>query len=214
MSPNISDFTVIPIKSELRSSLGIYVVEINKGTTAHQAKDKLYYARRNFKNDSLTNSEIDDIRNRTKKIDVIIKLNLIDKSTKIPKLSSKNKQDQKDLILNYRIEILVENTGQSLIHNIQCFMNYYSEFRKEEINEVFENSSRDEYTFNSGTNKSTIIGSKYYNPLHIQTYQKLGEFEISKKDLYSDQILNILLCMDNAKPKRQNIKLCHLRNKK
>jgi Putative DNA-binding domain len=65
ITPIIPDYEIKSIKIKGKPNLVIYSILIPKSyRTPHQAKDKKYYKRYNFKSEAMENYEIDDIRNR------------------------------------------------------------------------------------------------------------------------------------------------------
>jgi len=65
ISPIIPDIIIKPIKIKGNTALVIYSILIPKSyRTPHQAKDKKYYKRYNFKSEAMDDYEINDIRNR------------------------------------------------------------------------------------------------------------------------------------------------------
>lgn len=55
----------------------IYILEIPKGETAHQADDKRYYRRHNFMVESLFDHEVRDIMGRQKNPEIVIEFDLV-----------------------------------------------------------------------------------------------------------------------------------------
>lgn len=65
ITPIIPEFIIKSIKIKGSINLVIYSISISKSYRApHQAKDKKYYKRYNFKSEAMENYEIDDVRNR------------------------------------------------------------------------------------------------------------------------------------------------------
>ncbi|MEO6669997.1 MAG: ATP-binding protein [Ferruginibacter sp.] len=62
--PRIEKFKIYPVS--ITDEDVIYIVEVSKGTTAHQADDKRYYKRYNFQSVPMYDYEIRDILNRSK----------------------------------------------------------------------------------------------------------------------------------------------------
>lgn len=61
--PKIDNLLIYPIPRDIGNKV-IYVVDIPKGETAHQAKDHRYYKRNNFQSVSMEDYEIRDVMNR------------------------------------------------------------------------------------------------------------------------------------------------------
>jgi len=64
IQPRIPEIKITPIKIQSPTGGVVYVVEIPKSNTAHQAKDKRYYRRYNFQSVAMYDYEIKDIINR------------------------------------------------------------------------------------------------------------------------------------------------------
>jgi len=72
--PRLSNFKIHPI--DIDEANVVYVIEVKKSNTAHQAADKRYYKRFNFQSTAMYDYEIRDILNRAKhpNIDLDFKL--------------------------------------------------------------------------------------------------------------------------------------------
>lgn len=64
IKPRLTDFKIYPIEISLTEV--VYLIEIQKSNTAHQADDKRYYKRYNFQSVPMYDFEIRDILNRSK----------------------------------------------------------------------------------------------------------------------------------------------------
>ena len=62
--PRIDRVIIHPVQLTDSPDKVVYVVQIPRSTTAHQARDKRYYKRRNFKCDPMEDYEIRDVMNR------------------------------------------------------------------------------------------------------------------------------------------------------
>jgi len=62
IKPRVKDFTISVV--EVVNSYVVYIVDIKKSNTAHQADDKRYYRRFNFQSTAMYDYEIRDILNR------------------------------------------------------------------------------------------------------------------------------------------------------
>lgn len=68
--PILKGIIIHPVEINNDSDLVVYVVEIPKGETAHQAIDKKYYRRHNFNSIPMYDYEIRDVMNRLKRPNV------------------------------------------------------------------------------------------------------------------------------------------------
>lgn len=81
INPIIPDYEIKPIKIKGKPNLVIYSILIPKSyRTPHQAKDKKYYKRYNFKSEAMENYEIDDIRNRKQVVPSLVNISAIRES--------------------------------------------------------------------------------------------------------------------------------------
>lgn len=62
--PPLDGVVITPVPLDTGANHVAYVVEVPKGTTAHQALDKRYYKRRNFKSEPMEDYEIRDVMGR------------------------------------------------------------------------------------------------------------------------------------------------------
>jgi predicted HTH transcriptional regulator len=75
ISPRIHGVVISPVPVDTSNAdLVVYVIEIPKGATAHQASDKRYYRRFNFESVPMDDWEIKDIVNRHTRSAIEIKL--------------------------------------------------------------------------------------------------------------------------------------------
>lgn len=74
ISPRVPGIIITPIQiGNIDENKVVYIVDIPKSTTAHQAKDKRYYRRYNFESIMMEDWEIKDIINRQTRTQVDIK---------------------------------------------------------------------------------------------------------------------------------------------
>ena len=66
ISPRLDGLKILPISINTSSNEVVYVVEIPKSNTAHQAADLRYYKRNNFESVPMYDFEVRDIMNRNK----------------------------------------------------------------------------------------------------------------------------------------------------
>ncbi len=116
IQPRIKGIVIYPILVENSQTQGIYVVEIPKSTTAHQANDKRYYKRYNFQRVAMEDYEIRDVMNRASTPDAEIEFGLIREITDAPpyvcrrlKIMITNKSMQ--VIDRFKLILRVKNIG-------------------------------------------------------------------------------------------------------
>ena len=130
VAPRIKNLNIIPVRIETNQNGVVYVVEIEKSDTAHQANDKKYYKRFNFMSVPMEDWEIKDIINRNNKTDIIItiepeKHNPILKSI-IDKINN-----------NVTFNLNATNNGNGVVKYIESYLigsneigKYFSETKK------------------------------------------------------------------------------------
>lgn len=125
ISPRITNVIITPIQiGDPAQNKVIYVVDIPKGMTAHQAKDKRYYRRFNFESQMMEDWEIKDIINRQTKTDIIIQFeSMLGKET-IDKFLSSTTDIDIDL------DIWAINKGNKVAKYVDCFIAGDSESAK------------------------------------------------------------------------------------
>lgn len=73
IAPRINGIKITPVQTlDPEANQVVFVVEIPKGSTAHQASDKRYYRRFNFESQMMEDWEIKDIINRQNRTDIKI----------------------------------------------------------------------------------------------------------------------------------------------
>jgi len=101
ISPKVNNIIISPVPyGNSTDGKVLYVVEIPKSNTAHQAKDKRYYKRYNFESTPMEDYEIKDIINRSKKTSITISFKPVI-NLGLLKQQLKTKQNF-DVILNVR----------------------------------------------------------------------------------------------------------------
>lgn len=89
----------------------VYILEIPKGETAHQAEDKRYYRRHNFMVESLFDHEIRDIMGRQKNAEIVIDFDIAKQSNLRKGTDGKPALDDKEPYI-YWMNIYAENVGK------------------------------------------------------------------------------------------------------
>jgi hypothetical protein len=111
IQPRLSGVIIHPVGISTGPNDVVYVVEIPQGTTAHQATDKKYYKRFNFKSEPMHDYEIRDILNRAATPDASVKFTFL-------------KQHITADVHRYRLEISVKNRGTNLIKYFQLVFTF------------------------------------------------------------------------------------------
>lgn len=167
ISPIIPDFVIKTIKIKKGSNLVIYSISIPKSYRApHQAKDKKFYKRYNFKSEAMENYEINDIRNRLEFVPPLINVSAqLESNTSIfLVVENIGRQTAKDVKFKFSKEfsVWVENSKAKIFkEGIKYFppsQNY--RFRYDFINSVLHETRKNPAQFE--------ITVSYNHPLHSE----------------------------------------------
>ncbi len=105
ISPKIAGVRISPAQlSGVRSGKVAYVVDIPQSTTAHQASDKKYYKRYNFKREAMEDYEIRDVMNRLKH------------PLLVPSFAARH-VDRQGLTHEYALVVILKNEGSMCAHD-------------------------------------------------------------------------------------------------
>jgi hypothetical protein len=178
----------IPIDREKPDEV-IYVVEIPKGNTAHQASDKRYYRRYNFQSIPMDDWEIKDIINRQDR--TIAKVRLVPKFNNKVELAFHPKRGK-----TLPFDIVVQNIGIKAIMLLDSML----ATREENVARMFvpqlpynHRTNIYESLFNNAYEKPVQIGSTTMSfrrprePILSHTYSVIGEL-----DVYTDFFIDKL----------------------
>lgn len=221
--PNIE---IIPISIE--ETKVVYVVNIPKGETAHQAKDKRYYKRYNFESVAMEDYEIKDILNRNIKPIVNMKFE-IEKLTYFERLTETQKHlrnfeiNKPKILTRYLLKIAIQNDGKVFANYINYFVYLPLDIvnqNKYEINTKLEMDGIQRFVY-SGENTirdiidvdNTILGNvnKYgpsrYKPLLPEVNSVADNLILNSKPNLDDREILWKLFADNSTPNIGKIKL-------
>jgi len=115
IAPKIQDLKITPVTIDDSDDKVVYVVEIKKGNTAHQSKDKRYYKRYNFESQMMDDWEIKDIINRVSKTQIEILLE--------PRIRRNILKDILGNTQDYSVDFQVRafNSGNKVAKYIDCY---------------------------------------------------------------------------------------------
>lgn len=117
ISPRIEGLIITPLQVDSpEKNQVIYVVDIPKSNTAHQAKDKRYYKRFNFESTAMEDWEIKDLMNRNIKTDFKLSFETRPSKEKIREFLSG------DFNFEIELDICVTNIGQRIVKYLACFV--------------------------------------------------------------------------------------------
>ena len=127
ITPRINNIEIIPV--ELNDTDVLYIINIPKSDTAHQATDKRYYKRYNFEVQSMYDHEIRDVMNRNKypkiELEFIIEHNTYERKNnsfipQIPTISGKREAEKPIIDTSNRLFVYGKNTGQIMANYVNC----------------------------------------------------------------------------------------------
>lgn len=186
--PRISNFKIYPI--DINDEQVVYVVEILKSNTAHQAFDKKYYKRFNFQSTAMYDYEIRDILNRSKNPEISLDFKLRDQRTKLV-IRAVNNGSVYAKYLNVKIKIPKNAVSETHYHSID--EHHFQLFSDNTVRDVLDI----EFT---GFNTKTKYGPSRYEPiLPTQTFE-LKEIMLGNDAFNYYNILSWEIYCDNAQP--------------
>lgn len=195
ISPRILGVKITPIILNENDQV-IYIVEIPKSDTAHQASDKRYYRRFNFQSVPMDDWEIKDIFNRKSKAEIEV--------TIVPKISKTVFDSMiKSSGIPINCDIIATNIGNKVVEYIDCMIigneetsknisprpliqnNYFELYYSNE--EHFKVKIKDdEFTVN--TKRSAILP---------KTYRVIGSIKFFSDFFLNENEIRITVTMDD-----------------
>lgn len=232
--PRIEGVLIIPIEINNDSHDVIYVVEIQKSNTAHQADDKKYYKRFNFNSEPMYDYEIRDILNRSKNPEIDLEF-VIQKKThevsksynQLPLLSGGMKKIEplKEFKTDYTLKILAKNNGKVLANYINAYLFVNKDLlidnkqSNEDTVQIFaDNTIRDVVDSTvlpsiRGTKTIPKYGPSRYDPILPRQVMQIETERLSETSIDSEKEINWIVYADNAEPRVGKILLKDIRIK-
>ncbi|MBO9572122.1 MAG: ATP-binding protein [Chitinophagaceae bacterium] len=180
ISPRIYGIVITPVVIDhAKPNEVVYVVEIPKGTTAHQNMDKRYYRRYNFQAVMMDDWEIKDVINRVQRTQAFLRfMKSLHFDFQIKKHPSRG--------LKMEFDVQLVNTGMTAITLVECFIKGNSKINN---NLISPNASFDddlvEWRFNNeksftATNNDDVeyITNIQRVPILPSTFYYLGSVEL------------------------------------
>jgi hypothetical protein len=160
ISPKIKNVIITPIivGDEINDEV-VYIVEIPKSDTAHQASDKRYYKRYNFQSEAMDDWELKDIINRKNKSEIIVWFE--------PQIEKKIFADfcQRENI-KLRFDIWLQNVGNKAAEYIDLYL-----IGKKEDAHLFSDPKPNEF--------DTTFEIPYTNEIHHKVTIQDDEFVVN-----------------------------------
>ena len=197
ISPRIHGIIITPIIiGEASENKVVYIVEIPKGNTAHQAHDKRYYRRFNFQSIAMDDWEIKDIINRQSLTEV--EINFRPRFNKA--FLDTYKRNGKSKLT---FDVIATNTGRKVIQYVDCFITG-NEFVADLIiprppvkDDTFELIYSNEVERKGEINEDNFVFSVQRMPILPKTFRVLGEVEIYSRFLNEKVGLTVTTSTDD-----------------
>ncbi len=198
IQPKLDNVVITPIQINDSLEDVVYVVEIPKGSTAHQAEDKRYYKRYNFMSVPMHDYEIRDIINR-------IKLPKITLDFRIIRVGNAEKG------YRYFLKTYADNVGNVLANYVigefsfpaNCLKKEYNNFKpvKTIVRFSGDNTIQDILDV---TGLHPKYGPSRYNPLLPTRNVRLDTEEVELHEFYRDDspVIEWIVYADNSTPQR------------
>ncbi len=217
IQPKIDAVKIYSVEVSATDNTVVYVVEIPKGTTAHQASSKRYYKRYNFESAAMEDYEIRDVMNRNTTPEIVLDFE-IESITKQLNTSESSYETKTDNTL----KIIPRNIG-SIYAN---YVNYYITVNKyfldsEEVKSL--KASKDErgvkhvefYGENTirdvvgvDDNLHAQYGPSRYDPILPKMHTRPEKLKLTSLiSQFNDWIIKWKVYADNALPKEGSVKI-------
>jgi hypothetical protein len=217
--PRIEGIQIYPIEINSETNKVVYVIEIPKSTTAHQADDKRYYKRFNFNSEPMHDYEIKDIINRKKTpiIDLEFQITKFVKEIKseTPKfLDYSFKAPSNEYRTNYYLKVFARNNGKVYAQYINCYVSIPMHCLKLDGENSIEyyfadNKVRDVLGSEFfGTRPQPKYGPSRYEPI-LPTLRMKLDFNFPKLNdtcLETEIEISYVVYADNSEPRPGKIK--------
>jgi hypothetical protein len=232
IQPKIEGITITPITVNDEINHVIYVVEIPKSNTAHQASGHKYYKRYNFQSEPMEDYEIRDVMNRGQHP-------IIDLEFEIEELSYVKElltntlfgatENKVEIIKDIKLKVYARNNGNIFAN----YVNYYIElnrnimveteyenlrkYKKDNSGAVYaefygENTIRDvldvEYKHGFLGGSNVKYGPSRFDPILPKMHSRPEKIKlIESYELFKEEFIEWKVYADNAKPRNGKIRI-------
>jgi hypothetical protein len=223
ISPRIQGIKIIPITITEPNDV-IYIIDIPKSDTVHQASDRKYYKRFNFNSEPMYDYEIKDVLNRNKypKIELEFEITIreyeVESNNTFPQFGL-NKLQPKELRQEIELDVYARNNGKIFANYIIAYFSFNKKFLKKnkdsQIDEIVEyscdNTVRDllDVQYN-GFSANEKYGPSRHTPLLPRLKFKLKTLRLNNSFFESPYIIKWVVFADNSEPIYGNIDLRHI----
>ncbi len=225
IQPKINGIKIIPVTVGEKANTVVFVVEIPKSTTAHQAAGHKYYKRRNFQSEPMLDYEIRDVMNRSTHPEIILDFEI---ESKTIKRANSDLSTGHLVARSYKTQVV--NTLRIIAHNkgnvYANYVNYYVElnrnflleeeykylrtYAKDNSGRIFaefygENTIRDVVDFDG---MRTKYGPSRFDPILPGMHARAKKLRIYQNlDTFKDSYIEWKVYADNALPRTGRIKI-------
>ena len=232
--PTIQNVIIHPISIESDQSGVVYVIEVVKSFTAHQANDLKYYRRYNFSSNPMYDYEIRDILNRTQTPKLTLEFKIKTETHEIksgeyfPSLTfgyQEERKKEKEFVTYTTLKVFCFNQGKVLANYVHCYISIPLQFYKSEkkgnheailkdgvdyIDEFCDNTVR-EIIGQSGKFPYSFpnYGPARYKPILPNTKNRIDSIDLNNEYNYGDAKLFWTIHADNAEPMKGE---CYLKD--
>lgn len=191
IQPRINGIQIFPISIENEGV--VYVIEIPKSNTAHQAADYRYYKRHNFMSVAMNDYEIRDILNRTKNPEIELEFKYIRENEEL-QITAYNRGSVYAKYLNVKVRLpkkIVNSSSYTPINRVTA---------------EFQLSNRIKEMVNRSAAMATFWPSRY-EPILPKTKLKLTKIKLQNFPFDYENILEWDIFCDNANLSSGSIRL-------
>lgn len=196
ISPKIKGMVITPVQyGQIIDDKVLYVVEIPKSSTVHQAKDKRYYKRYNFESVAMEDYEIKDIINRSNKTDIKVRFT--------PKINIETIKEwvSKEIDFTVETEIWCRNEGNIIARYVQLFISGADDT----MNDIITTTKGKKQLFFSNESKRTIEIESVQHLISIENMpilpgvsRNFGTFKFKSSFLIKNRELTISIATDDG----------------
>lgn len=130
ISPRLDGLKIVPISINISSNEVVYIVDIPKSNTAHQAADLRYYKRNNFESVPMYDFEVRDIMNRKKspKIELSFEIeqHTFEVRSMFPSMPTfplhQHRQPEKEFATSNTLFVFGHNVGGVYANYVNCHL--------------------------------------------------------------------------------------------
>jgi hypothetical protein len=234
IQPKIEGVEIIPVTVNEEDNTVVYVVEIPKSTTAHQAAGHKYHKRYNFQSEPMLDYEIRDVMNRSThpviELDFEIETKEVEVNNFMPTMGLGQSKTVEKTIYN-TLKIIARNKGAVYAN----YVNYYVEINRNFLEKDEHQNLRTYKKDNSGRiyaeyyGENTIrdvvdvkgilpngsgmykYGPSRFDPILPGMHSRADKIKIIEGfNLFNEEYIEWKVYADNALPKTGRIKIADI----